>query len=447
MGPFNPESADTLEETDPEPHIKIHKRRGEKHYLFLTAMPECGEMAFSGAAGPCVWRSETRKGIPMDFRLSDEQIEFQQAVRKFARSEIAPLAALVDEEERFPRESFEKMADLGLLGLCVPEEYGGMGQSLLTFCVVLEEIAYACGATAMSYTVSSALCGHNLAVNGSEEQKRRFLPDMVSGKKIFSIAMTEPGSGSDVLSMQTFAERRGGEYILNGSKTFITNAPVADVFLVYARTDRGAGPHGLSLFIVEKGTPGFSVGQPFKKMGMHASPTAEIFFSDCRAPAENLIKGENQALKILLHGLDFERIAGAPMGVGGGQCALDQCLAYVKERQQFGQPLMMFEMILEKLANMSMDIEAARLLTYKAAWMYDQGIRCSAEASHAKLFATEAGMRAAAEAVQIFGGYGYMREYGVERLFRDAKVGSIVAGTSEIQRLIIAREIIKRSMT
>jgi alkylation response protein AidB-like acyl-CoA dehydrogenase len=382
----------------------------------------------------------------MDFCLSEEQIEFQEMVRKFARNEIAPLAAAIDEEERFPAESFAKMAELGLLGLIVPEEYGGIGQSILTFCVVMEEIAYACGATAMSYTVSSALCGHNLAVNASEAQKQRYLPDMCSGKKMFSIAMTEPGAGSDVLSMQTFAERRGDEYVINGSKTFITNAPVAEVFLVYVRTDRNAGPHGLSLIIVEKDTPGFSVGQPFKKMGMHGSPTAEIFFDDCRVPLENLVGEENKALGILLGGLDMERTVGAPMGIGGAQCALDKCLAYVKERQQFGQPLMMFEMILEKLANMSMGIEAARLLTHKAAWMCDQGIRCSAEASHAKLFATEMSMGVASEAVQIFGGYGYMREYDVERMFRDAKVGSIVAGTSEIQRLIIAREILKRSM-
>ncbi|MCX5759285.1 MAG: acyl-CoA dehydrogenase family protein, partial [Candidatus Hydrogenedentes bacterium] len=331
----------------------------------------------------------------MDFRLSDEQIEFQQMVRKFARNEIAPLAATIDEEERFPFESFKKMADLGLLGICVPEEYGGVGQSVLTFCVVMEEIAYACAATAMSYTVSSALCGHNLASNGSEEQKRRYLPELASGRKIFSIAMTEPEAGSDVLSMQTFAERKGDEYVINGSKTFITNAPVAEVFLVYVRTDRAAGPRGLSLLIVEKGAPGFTIGQPFKKMGMHGSPTSEIFFSDCRVPVENLVKGENQALGILLGGLDFERTAGSPLGIGAGRCALDMCVAYVKERKQFGQPLMMLEMILEKLANMSMEIEAARLLAHKAAWMCDQGIRCSAEASHAKLFATEMGMRVA----------------------------------------------------
>lgn len=382
----------------------------------------------------------------MDFRLDEQQLEFQETVRKFARNEIAPLASVIDEEERFPFETFKKMGDLGLLGLVIPEAYGGLGQSALTFCVVLEEIAYACAATAMSYVVSSALCGHNLATNASEDQKRRYLPDLASGAKIFSVAMTEPGAGSDVLSMQTFAERRGDEYLITGSKTFITNGPVAEVFLVYARTDRSAGPRGLSLFIVEKGMPGFSVGQPFKKMGVHGSPTSEIFFQDCRVPAANLVKGENQALGILLGGLDFERTVGGPLGVGAAQCALDKCVAYVKERRQFGQPLMMFEMILEKLANMSLEIEAARLLTYKAAWMCDEGIRCSAEASQAKLFATEMGMHVANEAVQIFGGYGYMREYEVERMFRDAKVGGIVAGTSEIQRLIIARELIKRSL-
>jgi alkylation response protein AidB-like acyl-CoA dehydrogenase len=383
----------------------------------------------------------------MNFRLSDEQIEFQQMVRKFARNDIAPLAPVLDEEHRFPHETFSRMADLGLLGILIPEEYGGVEQSILTFCVVMEEIAYACAATAMSYTVSSALCGHSLAVNGSEAQKRRYLPDMASGKKIFSIAMTEPGAGSDVLSMQTFAERQGDEYVINGSKTFITNAPVAEVFLVYVRTDRQAGSRGLSLLIVEKGTPGFSVGQPFNKMGMHGSPTAEIFFSDCRVPVENLVGGENQAMGILLGGLDVERTVGAPIGTGAAQCALDRCLAYVKEREQFGQPLMMFEMILEKLANMSTGIEAARLLTHKAAWLCDQGVRCSAEASQAKLFATETGLRVASDAVQIFGGYGYMREYGIERMYRDAHAGTIVAGTSEIQRLIIARELVKRSMT
>ena len=382
----------------------------------------------------------------MDFHLTDEQLEMQQMVRKFARNEIAPLAADVDREERFPAETFKKMGELGLLGLLVPEEYGGSGQTILTCCVVAEEIAYACASTALSYLTHAVLCCENLSRNGSEEQKKNYLPDLASGKKLGAIAMTEPNAGSDVLAMQTFGELRNGEYIVNGSKTFITNAPVADTFLVYVRTDRSAGPRGISQFIIEREFPGFSVGQPLRKMGMRGSPTAELFFGDCRVPAENLVKGENKALGILMGGLDVERTVGGAMGVGGAQAAFDRAVAYTKERQQFGQPLFMFEMIAEKLANMSMEIEAARLLTYKAACLCDEGIRCSAEASYAKLFASEMSMRAASETVQIFGGYGYMEEYGVERMMRDAKLGTIGGGTSEIQRLIIAREIIKRTM-
>ena len=382
----------------------------------------------------------------MDFHLSDEQLEMQDMVRKFAQNEIAPLAEEIDRDSRFPAETFEKMGELGLLGLVIPEEYGGVGQTILTCCVVAEEIAYACSSTSLSYLTHSVLFGHNLASNGSEEQKKKYLPDIASGKRLGAIAMTEPGAGSDILSMQTFAQQSNAEYIINGSKTFITNAPVADLFLVYVRTDKDAGPHGLSQFIVERDFPGFSVGKPFQKMGMRGSPTAELFFDDCRVPAENLVKGENQALGIILGGLDVERTVGGSMGVGSARAAFDRALAYSKERQQFGQPLFMFEMVAEKLADMSMEIEAARLLTHKAATLCDEGIRCSAEASYAKLFASETAMRATSEAVQILGGYGYMQEYEVERMMRDAKLGTIGGGTSEIQRLIIAREIIKRSM-
>ena len=382
----------------------------------------------------------------MDFHLTQEQLEIQRMVRKFAQQEIAPIAAEIDLESRFPAETFRKMADLGLLGLVIPEAYGGVGQSVATFCLVIEEIAYFCVSTALSYYVTALLVGHNLATNASEEQKQRYLPDIGSGKKLGAIAMTEPGYGSDVLSIQTFAERRDGEYIVNGSKTFITNATVADVFLVYVRTDKNAGPRGISQLIIERGFPGFSIGQPFRKLGLHASPTAEIFFDQCRVPAENLVKGENEALGILLGGLDVERTVGASMGVGMGRAALDRAVAYAKERQQFGQPIIMFEMILEKLANMSTELEAARWLTYKAATLCDAGIRCTEEAAQAKLFASEMALRAANEAVQILGGYGYMQEYEVERMLRDARVGTIGAGTSEIQRLVIARELIKRSM-
>ena len=382
----------------------------------------------------------------MDFSISDDQRDMKEMVRKFAEKEIAPIAAEIDRESRFPAETFEKMGALGLLGLLAPEAYGGVGQDVLTACLVMEEIAYACSSTALSYLAHAVLTVHNLSCNGSEEQKAKYLPDLASGKKLGALCMTEPGAGSDALNLQTLAVRDGDRYVLNGSKTFITNASVAGIFLVYARTDREAGPRGLSQFIVERDCPGLSVGQPFHKMGMRGSPTSEVFFEKCQVPAENLVRGENQAMGILLGGLDVERVVGAAIGVGAGKSALDRALAYAKERQQFNQPIMMFEMILEKIANMAMELEAARLLTYRAACLCDEGVRCSAEASYAKLYASEMGMRAASEAVQIFGGYGYMQEYEVERIMRDTKLAQIGGGTSEIQRLIIAREIIKRSM-
>lgn len=382
----------------------------------------------------------------MDFHLTEEQRDIQDMVRKFAANEMAPIAAEIDQESRFPAETFKKMGELGLLGLLVPEEYGGSGQSVVTCCLAAEELAYVCGSTSLSYLAHAVLCAHNIARNGSDSQKAKYLPDLVSGAKIGAIAMTEPGAGSDVLALETFAERKNDEYVINGSKTFITNAPVADTFLVYVRTDKDAGPNGLSQFIIEKDFPGLSVGKPFRKMGMRGSPTSEVFFEDCRVPAENLVRGENRALGILLGGLDEERTVGASMGAGLVRAAFDRALAYAKEREQFGQPILMFEMIAEKLANMSMEAEASRLLTLKAATLCDEGTRCSAEASHAKLFASEAAVRAASDAVQILGGYGYMQEYEVERLLRDARMGTIGGGTSEIQRLIIVREIVKRSM-
>ena len=382
----------------------------------------------------------------MDFNLSEEQVAIRDMARKFTENEITPRAHEVDREARFPKETFDKLSELGLMGILVPEEYGGSGQSVLTCCLVAEEIAYGCGSTALSYLAHAVLCCHNLSCNGSDEQKRKYLPDLASGAKMGALAMTEPGSGSDVLSLQTFAQRMGDEYIINGSKTFITNAPVANTFLVYVRTDKEAGPRGISQFIIERDFPGFSVGQPFKKMGMRGSPTAEIFFEDCRVPAENIVKAENKGLGILLGGLDVERTIGGAMGLGAARAALDRSVAYATERQQFGQPLIMFEMIAEKIANMAMEIELARWLTYRTATLCDEGERCSMEAAATKLFASEMSMRATSEAVQILGGYGYCEEYDVERMMRDAKLGVIGGGASEIQRLIIARETVKRAM-
>ncbi|MBM3289247.1 MAG: isovaleryl-CoA dehydrogenase [Candidatus Hydrogenedentes bacterium] len=382
----------------------------------------------------------------MNFDLTHEQIELQQKVRAFARREVAPLAAEIDRDERFPAATFKKLGEMGLLGLMVPKEYGGMGESVLTCCLVAEELAHACAPTTMSYLAHAVLCCHNLLCNGSDAQRQKYLPALASGAALGAIAMTEPNSGSDVLSMQTFAECRNGEYVINGTKTYITNAPVANTFLVYARTDKTLGPRGISQFIVERGFPGFTVGTPFSKMGMRGSPTAPLHFENCRVPAENLVKEENQALGILMGGLDVERTVGAALGLGLARAAYDMALAHATQREQFGQPLIMFEMITEKIANMSMEIEAARMLMYKAAVLCGRHVRCSLEASHAKLFSSEVGARAAIEAQQILGGIGYMKDCAVERLVRDSRLGTIGGGTSEIQRLIIARETVRRSM-
>jgi isovaleryl-CoA dehydrogenase len=379
----------------------------------------------------------------VDFHLTAEQIEIQQTVRKFAKNEIAPLAEEIDRNDKLPAELVNKIGEMGLLGLMIPEEYGGTGAGVVTSCVVGEEIARACASIAFVYGASGVLCAHNLARTGSEAQKKKYLPALASGEKLGALAMTEPDAGSDVLSMRTSAERRNGEYILNGTKTFITNGPVADVVLVYARTDKNAGPRGISAFIVENTFPGFSVGKEFKKMGMRGSPTSELIFEDCRVPAENLIGEENGGLRILMSGLDVERVVMSCLGVGIAQAAFDASVNYAKERVQFGQPLITFEMIGEMLANMSTEIEASRLLTLKAAALCDEGVRATVEASHAKLFSAEAAMRATTNAVQIHGGYGYMQEFGVERLMRDAKVLAIGGGTSQVQQLIIMRELMK----
>lgn len=382
----------------------------------------------------------------MDFNLSESQQELREAVRKFALQEIAPRASELDLTAEFPRDTFNKMGELGLLGLLVPEEYGGMGEGVLTFCLAIEEIAYACAATSLSYLAHSVLVAYNLAENASHDQKAKYLPALCSGEKIGCLCITEPGAGSDALGMQTFAEKRGDSWVLNGSKTFITNAPIADVFLVYARTDKDDRARGISQFIIDRNTPGLSVGTPFKKMGNKASPTAEVFFNDCVVPEENLVKGPNQALGILMGNLDVERTVGGAMGVGGARAAFDRAFDYAMQRVQFNQPIIMFEMITDKIATMASRIESAKWLVWHAAWLCDQGARCSEQASYAKLVGADTANYVTNEAVQILGGYGYMHEYEVERMMRDARLGSIGAGTSEIQKLIIAKEIAKRRM-
>ena len=381
----------------------------------------------------------------MDFELSDEQRMIQKTVREFAKKELAPLAYEIDRDERFPHENFKKMAEMGLLGITIPEEYGGSGGSYMDLAIVSEELSAVCASTAVAFGANADLFNDNLRRHGNEGQKKKYLPPMCSGKMIGGIAMTEPEAGSDVMSMKTRAELKGDHYVLNGTKVFITNGPIADALIIYAKTDPEKGSHGVSAFIVESTFQGFSRGKKFEKMGWRGSPTGEIFLDDCIVPKENLLGEENKGAAILMSGLNTERILLGAMSVGIARGAYEYALNYAKERIQFGKPIASFQLIQHKLANMAMEIEAARLLTYKAAAMADKGIlglEGNVRASYAKLYGSELCMRATTEAVQILGGYGYTKDFPVERMMRDAKLQAIGGGTSEIEALIIARNIL-----
>lgn len=379
----------------------------------------------------------------MDFRLSDEQRMLKETVARFVEEKVIPLAPVLDAEERFPRESFEAMADMGLFGMSIPPEYGGSGLDFLSCVLVMEELMRGCVSTGNTFGAHAVLCTESLYRNGTEAQRRKYLPDLIAGKRIGAMAITEPGSGSDALSMQTRAVRKNGHYVLDGQKMFITNGPLADVLLVYAKTRPEAGPQGISCFIVEKGFRGFSSGAPLRKMGVRGSPTSELRFETCEVPAENLLGGEDQGLKVLMGGLDRERILWSIAPIGVAQGALDLALRYARERVQFGAPIFQFQMIQEILADIATEIQAGRLLAYWAATLADSGKRVTLEASYAKLFCAEAGVRAVGRAMQVFGGYGFIREFPIERMYRDVKGIEFGAGTNQIQRLIIARELAK----
>jgi alkylation response protein AidB-like acyl-CoA dehydrogenase len=379
----------------------------------------------------------------MDFNLTEEQLLLQRTVRDFCQKEVVPLAASLDQEERFPTETFRKMGDLGLLGISIPREYGGGGADFVSCVIVMEEISRACASTALSYGAHAYLCTNNLYLHGNAEQRQRYLPRLASGQSIGAFALTEPEAGSDALSLRTQANRRGAYYFLSGTKTLITNGPVADVFLVAARLGRSGTKSDIGLLIVEKGFEGFSVGKNIAKMGTRGSPTSELILADCKVPVENLLGEEGMGSAQLMKGLDIERVVFSGMPVGIAQAAFEAARSYARQRRQFGKELAEFEMIQEMLANMAMNIEAARLLTYKAARLLDEGKPVTKEASIAKLFGAEMVMKATLDAVQIFGGYGYTREFQVERLMRDAKLISLGGGTNQIQQLIIAREILK----
>ncbi|MCZ6796280.1 MAG: acyl-CoA dehydrogenase family protein [Planctomycetota bacterium] len=374
--------------------------------------------------------------------LSEEQDLIRNTVREFTRREIAPRAARLDEEARFPAEIIEKMGPLGLLGILVPLEYGGGGGDLLGFIVCMEEIASACGSTALTLAAHTSLATLPILNHASEELKRRYLPDLASGRKLGSFGLTESHSGSDAAALRTQALRKGDEYILNGSKIYITNASHASVFVVAARTPEH-GSRSISLFLVEKDFPGFAVGKKEDKLGLRASDTCEILFQDCRVPASHLLGREGDGFDYVKDTLVGGRIGIGAMSVGIAQAALDHAAEYARSRQAFSRSIATFGAVREKLADMATSIHAARVMVYDTARRRVAGTPHVKEASMAKLFASEAAVRATREAVQILGANGYSREYPVERFFRDAKLLEIGEGTSEIQRLIIAKEVLK----
>jgi butyryl-CoA dehydrogenase len=380
----------------------------------------------------------------MDFDLTEEQHMLRRMVRGFAEQEIAPHAGEIDETDECPWDIFRRMGELGLLGLPFPEEYGGSGGDYTGLVIALEEIARVSGSMAITFDAHTSLCCEPIYLFGSEEQKQKYLVPLARGEKIGAFGLTEPQAGSDAGASRTYAVRDGDEWVINGQKIFITNGSIADVVVITAKTDPERGIRGISAFLVEKGTPGFQPGRDEKKMGLRGSVTSELFFENCRIPAENLLGEENEGFKQFLVTLDAGRIAIAAMAVGLAQGAFERAVAYAKERVQFGQPIARFQAIQWMIADTATEIEAARLMVYRAAWLKEQGTRFTKEAAMAKLFATEMSERACHKAIQIHGGYGYMREYEVERMYRDQRLCAIGEGTNEIQRLVIARQVLGR---
>lgn len=381
----------------------------------------------------------------MDFDLSEEQRAIQAMVREFAEREIAPVAADLDEREAFPAEIIRKLSDLGLMGILLPRAYGGAGMDYISYALILEELARYDASVALTVESHNSLCGSHIYLFGSESQKQAYLPQLASGQTLGAWALTEPGSGSDAAGLQAAAKRDGDQWVLNGTKNFITQGSVAGIYVIMALTDRAAREKGISAFIVEKGAPGLRVGRKEHKMGFRASDTAQIILEDLRIPDANLLGELHHGFIDTLAILDAGRIGMAALSVGIARGCLEEGLKYAKERRAFNRSIADFQAIQWKLADMATEIDAARLLVLQASCLKDADQPFTKEASYAKLFAAEVAMKAATEAVQIHGGYGYIKEYPVERYFRDAKFCAIGEGTSEIQRLIIARELLGRA--
>ncbi len=379
----------------------------------------------------------------MDFQLNEQQKMIQDMARQFAQKEIAPKAAELDEKSEFVSQHLPKMASLGLMGMMVPEEWGGAGLDMISYVLALEEVAAACASTAVTMSVNNSLYCGPLVRFGNENQKKKHLIQFARGEKLGAYCLSEPGTGSDAANQQTTAVKKGDKYILNGTKNFITNGPFADSLVIFAMTDKTKKHKGISAFIVEKSTPGFSVGKIEKKLGIRASATSSIVLENCEVPAENLLGEEGQGFSIAMNTLDFGRIGIATQALGISRAALEFAVEYAKQREAFGQAIAGFQAIQWMIADMATRLDASRLLTYRAAWLKDSGKACSQEAAQAKLFASETSNFVTNKAVQIHGGYGYSREYPVERLLRDARITEIYEGTSEIQRLVIARSVLK----
>jgi isovaleryl-CoA dehydrogenase len=378
----------------------------------------------------------------VDLDLSPDEVELQSTVRRFVRKEIGPIADRMDREDFFPREAFSRLGEQGFLGPTIPAEFDGLGQTYRAQALILEEIARVSPALALSVGAHSNLCADSLYRNGNAEQRHRFLPDLVAGRAVGALALTEPMAGSDAVSLRTRAERHGDHYVLNGAKQFITNGPVADILLVYAKTKPDQGAKGISAFIVTRDLPGFSVSRSLDKMGMRGSPTGELAFQDCKVPATHLVGAEDKGVAVMMSGLNVERAALSAIPVGIMAECLDKCLEYARQREQFGKKIGRFELIQEKLANMYAQLQASRLLLYQALSSVAGDKRSHRASATALTYASEASTRVALDAIQVFGGYGYMRDLPLERLARDAKLLEIGAGTSEIRRLLVARELL-----
>lgn len=379
----------------------------------------------------------------MDLELTEEQKMIQKMTRDFAEEKVKPIAAELDETSRYPEELVREMAELGLMGIAIPEEYGGAGMDNLCYAIALEEICVACASTGVIMSVNNSLVCDPLYKNGSEEQKTRYLTPLASGAKLGCFGLTEPQAGSDASNQRTRAVRDGDNWILSGHKNFITNGAEADTAIIFASTAPEKKLKGISAFIVERETPGFSVPKVEKKLGINASSTAELLFEECRIPAENLLGQEEKGFRIAMETLDGGRIGIAAQATGIARAAMEASIRYAREREQFGQPIGKFQAIQFMLSDMATEIDAARLLIYRAANLKDKGVRHSSESAMAKLFASETAMRVTTKAIQIHGGYGYIKEYPVERHFRDAKITEIYEGTSEIQRMVIAAGLLK----